>query len=141
MSENKLSDAQEDMAVDMILNLDTMSSIQKKLGFKTRQLFSKYLADNPIFLQKIEAAKALTCAFLEDELLTCAQDYPKDISRVKMESIARVLKYRDPKKYGDKLDMSVTHTIDIAGSLDKADKRMLDVTPINVVPLLKHDKK
>lgn len=136
MAEFKLSDDQENKAIDMVLNLDPMDNVRKELGFKSRQKFAKYLADNPLFLSKIEAAKQLSCYYLEDDLLSCADKFNKEYARVKMEAIAKMLKFRDPKKYGDKLDMSVTHTIDIAGSLDRASKRMIDVTPINVLPIL-----
>ena len=140
MAEFKLTEEQEELAIDMILMLKQQQEIARKLGFKNRNAYSKYLIKHPEFFEQVERAVVMSCLYLEDDLLAVADDYNKDNARVKMESIARVLKFRNPKKYGDKLDMSVAHTIDISGSLERAEKRIIDVTASNVIAIA-HGKK
>ncbi len=127
-----------DEALDSIIKGNSIRKVAMFLGFKSLNKFSKFLLDNPAVLAEIENARVQACMHLEDELLSVADDYGKDVARTKMDCIAKLLKFRDPKRYGDKLDMSVTHTIDISGSLLRAEQRVIDVIPIqNVLPIKK----
>lgn len=139
MAEIKLTEEQEDEIFELITRTDKLAYIGKQYGF-TRSGFAKYMAKHPDFFAKVERARAATCMYLEDDLLSCADDNDPKVARVKMESIAKILKYRDPKRYGDKIDMSVNHTIDISGSLERAERRIIDVTASNVIAIA-HGKK
>lgn len=136
MAEYKLTPEQEDLAFDLILNTEKQANIARQLGFKNRTAYQKYIVNNPDFFELCERARAAACWFLEDQLLFVADDYDGKVARTKMDCIAKILAYRDPKRYGNKMDLNVTQTIDISGALDRAERRVIDVTaPGNVVSI------
>lgn len=135
MAIKRLSEELEEIAFDMTLDLERQRDIATRIGLGSQSAYVRYMAKFPDFQAKIHAARSAACSILEEQLLYCADDYDKDSARVKMESISRTLKFIDPKRYGDKLNLDVSLQIDIAGSLERAEQRLIDVTSTNVFAL------
>ncbi len=107
------------------------------LGFKTTLQFYTYRKVYPDFGSDFEDARTSFCDTLEDQLLSMPLEMKNArVADVLSRNIQQVLKYRNPKRYGDKVDLNVTQTIDIAGSLDRAERRVLEAGAVsNVVQI------
>lgn len=128
--------------IDWVLD-DVFSGVQidqtlKKIGF-TRREFNSYLKANPEFREQFDKAMLDACPFLENDLLNIYKrvDDAK-LARVALESINKILVFRDPAKYSQKLDISMNQTISIRSNLDASTKRIegliKDAQPIALEP-------
>lgn len=132
----RLTPEQEDQAIDCVLEGHTLEGISCTLGLNGKRKLVRYLATYPDFMEKFQAALDAQCIDLEEQLLNVADEYGKDVARVKMESIARVLRFRNPKRYGDKTQIELNLTVDISKALERAEGRVIEATVIsNVVEL------
>ncbi len=121
----RLSPELEEKAYEMILDGETLDNIAVALGLKTRRTFQRYQLQHPEFLELCDRARIAECQYIEEEIRHVASKYSKDYARVELEALTRILKFRDPKKYGDRVNLDSNITIDIAGSLDRAERRVV----------------
>ncbi len=131
----RLSKELEEEALELAIKGDTYAKISKLLGFTTDMAFFRYREIYPDFNLALTRARAAACDGLEDQLLRCAESHDPKAARVKMESIAKILAYRNPQKYGNRVDLNVTQTIDIVGSIERAERRVKEINKTDLVAL------
>jgi hypothetical protein len=121
---------------------DAMSTLQidqtlRKVNF-TRRQFSRYLKANPAFKAEYEQALLDSCAFLENDLLNIhkVEDDAK-MASIRITAIQKALAYRQPEKYGNKIDLSLNQTVSIKSNVEKANERLTqtlrDVVPLTLI--------
>lgn len=129
---------------------ESLRSICKAEGMPHIQTVYKWLENNDCLATKYAHARANQADFYADDIVEIA-DTESDPNKAKVMIEARkwyAAKLR-PKVYGDKLDIAVTHTLDLSGALDEARQRLaqssapiLDITPNHgnaVTSALPHD--
>lgn len=128
---------EEERAIMLVFEGEYLKNIAKILGFNTNHEFSKYMRKNVEFKQRMDEAIIDSCPFLEEQLLSIPYKYREEpkVAEQLCKSIIQLLKYRDSKRYGDKTQIDVSMTLDIAGALGRAEQRMIDVTAGNVIAL------
>lgn len=131
----RLSTDAEDEAIDGVISGYTLEGIAAGAGFSNKGQLLRYLAKYPEFMARFENALAAQCIDLEEQLLNCADKYDKDVCRTKMESISRILKFRNRKRYGDKTEVEMNLTVDISGALERAERRVGEIVESNVVQI------
>ncbi len=66
--------------------------------------------------------------FLEDDLLNIHVLEPDSkMARVRLEALVKVLAFRNPAKYSQRLDVSVNQTISIRHALENSNVRIIDL--------------
>lgn len=125
----------EEAAFDMILEGKSLDEIAQAMGLGSRRRFQKYCMKYAEFQEACDRARLAQCLYLEEQMLKVCDDYNDKYAKTQLEALAKILKYRDPKKYGEKVNLEVAVTVDISGSLNRAEQRMIDVTASNVIAL------
>lgn len=120
----------------MFLGGKNLGEIATFMGFGSIQSLQRYTIAHPEFAEQIERARLMECVRLEEEFRNVTKEFDDaGMARVQVEVISKLLKWRDQKKYGDKTQIDMNINIDISGSLEKAEKRVIDVTYSNVLAL------
>lgn len=138
MGARKLTQEEQDIAFEYALQGVSLAKTAKTLGFSNDMAFHRYCLNDPVFAKELDAMRARSCPHLEDKMLeipeTCGD---AKIGRVQMEVLGRILAYRNPLRYGNKVDITMTQTVDIGSSLARMQSRLaatyasqIDVTPI-----------
>lgn len=125
---------QKELAYEYAITGISLAKTAESLGFKSIWQFNCFCEANPEFKNTLYAARNNALPHMEDKMLaikdTCTD--PK-LARVEMECLARVMSYRDPGRYGNRVDVNVHQTLDISGSLARIDAQIAttyrDVTP------------
>lgn len=125
----KKTDEQEDKAIDAILEGKKLHDVAVAMGLNSRVALQKYLIMFPEFMQRFDRAKFADCARLEEEFEHICDKFRPDYGRNQIEIIRRLLMWRNPQKYGEKQQIDMKMEVDISGALDRAQKRLVDVTP------------
>lgn len=123
----RLSPELEDQAIDGVLEGHSLEGIACTIGFTGKPKLMRYIAKYPEFGARFQNALAAQCIDLEEQLLNVADHYEKDVARTKMESITRILKFRDRKRYGDKTEIDMSLSVDISGAIDAAERRVAEI--------------
>lgn len=121
----------QEVILERISNGKTLSAVRKELNINPREWWETIQQD-PLFAEDIKNARLHACEALADNVLTIADDYsdPQQ-ARIKLESVSKYLGWMDPSRYGNRIDIAVTQTIDIAGAIERATQRIaIDVTPL-----------
>lgn len=139
MGFKRISAEQESIAIDRLVAGDSLTNVSALLGFKSHQQFFRYRRAFPEFDAQCLEARLMNCEIREDELLNIVETYPDPKQAdVASRAIMRVLSYRDPRRYGEKMDLNVNQTVDISGALARAERVVLDAS--KVIPLLPSKK-
>jgi hypothetical protein len=135
-----LTEEQIEMAIESVLRGDTLARTGELLGFKTRMEFHDYLRRHPFLDEKVRAARIDGCIHLEDRMLNVTKEVEDPrLARVQVEAYAKVMGYRNPQRYGNRIDVNLTQTVDIGSSLAKMQER-LDATYRDVTPAIEGAK-
>lgn len=129
----RLTPEQEDEILDCVISGHTLEGLACSNGFTGKPQLMRYLAKYPDFQARFQNALSAQCIDLEEQLLHVADTYEKDLARTKLESISRILKFRDRKRYGDKTEVELNVTLDISGALDRAERRVEQIAETNVL--------
>lgn len=129
----------EELAFDMILDGKSLDDIAQAMGLGTRRRFQKYMIKFEDFSQMMERARLAECQYLEEQMLSVCTDYSDKYAKIQLEALAKILKFRDPKRYGDKMNVDVAMSVDISGALSRAEKRLIDVTNVIALPVAVRD--
>lgn len=132
----RMSEDDEEKCINMVFESVPLYKLCKHVGM-TIQSFQRYCVRFPDFNDKIQEAMIMNCAVLEDELLSLCDSYNWKEAEIRGKHIVQVLKYRNRARYGDKQELQIHQTIDISTALNEAMSRVIDVTPKNVVPLIR----
>jgi hypothetical protein len=133
-STTRLSQEQEQVIFDKVLEGSKLIDISKLIGF-SRYEFVTYRKNFPEFNDKLEAARNDYCDYLEDMLLDLPTRYDSDTAKQLSTNIMKILEYRNPKRYSPKFQHDIQVTVDISGSLDRAERRVLESNISNVIAI------
>ena len=129
-TEKSLTADQKNWVIDCLFNSYRSDIALKKIDMSRRE-FAGYLRRDHEFRLEYEQALRDSCTFLENDLLNIDKivDHHKMASAM-VNSISKVLAFRNPEKYGPKLDLNVSAVISIKQNLAEANSRLLrDVSP------------
>ena len=133
-TDRKLTENELDWLIEDTFKGLSIDETLKKLEFRGRREFHQFLKNNPEIREKVEEAKIDSCDYLENDILNLHRKVKGDhkLARVLLDALIRVLQFRKPEKYGNKIDVSM-NVVSIAGNIEKANERvkalMKDVTP------------
>lgn len=107
----------------------------KRLGFTSKPAYWFFLRKNEQIKKELEVARFDSCMFIEDDLLNLHEICPDaKMARVRMEILCRILAFRNPSKYSQRIDVNMNQNVSVRIALDGANDRMLqfmkDVTLI-----------
>ena len=130
-----LTEEQKELAYELAIQGISLAKIANALGFPNDMAFHRYCKLNDTFKNELDAVRVASCDHMEDKILaipdTCAGE-PK-IGRVMLECYSSVMRFRNPNRYGNKVAIDVTQTLDISGSLSRIDEQIAstyrDITP------------
>ncbi len=133
MSARQLTEDETAMALEMYTMGERLKTIAEKLNFKDLMEFFRYRQRNPCFDKLLLNTRAQGNELMEEEIRFAAEDFHNPhTARIKVDALNRLLKFRDPAKYGDKVDINLNQTVDISQSLARMQTRLAgayDVTP------------
>jgi len=121
----------------------SIKSIAEELGVSVSTL-ARWRVDNPQLHDEVMRAQETGFELLADSLLTIDEEIT-DVQRAKLKSdnIKWILSKRHARRYGDRIDVNITETIDITAALDEAKRRVLqpicnptEVIDVQVVDLI-----
>lgn len=120
---------------------DTFEGVQidqtlQKVGFNRTQ-FSQYLNDLPEKKAEYDKAQIDSCKFIENDILNAHKKYkdPK-VAKLAIDAAKMILAFRNPEKYGNKIDLNVNKTVSIKAAISMANERVAKlVKDIVVIPL------
>lgn len=123
-----LSLAEEEQAYTMAITGDSLTNIAKALGFAHDYEFYRFRLAHPDFSKLLDGARDASNAHFEDKMLRVTEtEASPHAARVKLDAYGRVMGYRNPQRYGtNRIDMSVTTTVDIGSSLARMQARLDD---------------
>lgn len=137
----ELTEDEIQLALEDGISGETLTKTAETLGFNSKMAFHNYCKRNPVFAKDLQAARLASTDHLEDRMLklieTC--DDPK-LMRAQMEVLGRVLAYRKPGTYGQRIDVNMNQTSDIGASLARMEQRIAGAyntalnAPIDVTP-------
>jgi hypothetical protein len=104
---------------------DLLKHALQKAGIG-RAMFSSVLAGQRELAARLARAQEFSADFLVDDAIEAARNEP-DVMRARViaENNRWAASRRNSKKYGDRIDLNVTQTLDISGTLLEARQRML----------------
>jgi hypothetical protein len=102
----------------------TLTSACKSLKIKRGSVYNALLR-HPQLLDVFALAREANAEAMADETIKIA-DSEKDAqkARVRVDVRKWIARCNNPKKYGEKLDLNVTQTVDIVGAMSEANARM-----------------
>ena len=117
-------------AVELAVQGASTAKIAERLGLSS-YAFWEYRQNVPLFSNKYEIARIEGMESLADGLLTIVDRYDDvQAARLQSDNTKWLLSKRNAKKYGDRLDVNVSQTVDISGALNEAlNRAAIDITP------------
>lgn len=133
-----MSNKKEVKAIEMASDGETMETISRMLGFKSVLYFNKYREAYLDFSEQLDAARNARGDYMEDQIIN-VQNLTSDpkMADVLSKNLMKVAAVRKPQRYGDKLDLNINQTIDISGSLERAERRVIEAgkDPTNIITM------
>lgn len=124
------NDEQKTVIIEKAATGQSLVSICRELGINRAGLFYATQED-PLFQKKLENARMSHAEDLEDSLLNLADNLNTLVdvgaARIKSENIKSVLAFRNPRRYGNKIDLNVNAKIDLSSVLAAADARIIPI--------------
>lgn len=123
----ELSQATQDKIIELAeTGLDVTSiCIRAGIGETT---FIRFRTRDPAFAARWELARQASSEILADRLLTLGEDvdsvHSAMAAKLRSDNIRSVVAWRNPRVYGQKLNVDVTHSIDLSGALIQANNRV-----------------
>lgn len=136
MAKKRLSNELEELAFDMVLDGFKLDDIAKKLGLTGRKGLQRYQIYFPEFQELFQRARLAECDYLEERVRYVLDDYSVDAAKIQLEVLTRLLKWRDPKRYGDRQQIDMNVSIDVLGSLERANQRVVEAMKTNVIEMV-----
>lgn len=123
----QLTEEQIEHILDLAVEGLPIHHIAQRAGIPVGKL--RYLVDTDYNNLALRYARARDLGFdvMTDRLLTITEEEP-DIYKARLvsDNVKWIAAKRKPKVYGDKVDVSVTHTVDISSALTEARQRALN---------------
>lgn len=112
-------------------------TIRKLSTITTRREFNEYLKRDLDFAEQYRQCLVESCMFLENDMLSvnkrCKGDYK--LARVMLDQLVKVLQFRNPERYGNKLDVKV-ETVSLKFNLENANKRVQEIIAAEYRPAI-----
>lgn len=132
----KLTEEQREELIETCFSIKPIFTTACKFGFTTKNGFQTYLRNNPEFWSVIKQARIDACDFIEEELLEIPDKYDSKMAKVALDMYCRVLAFRVPSKYSQRIDMNVNNNISIQHNIVSANDRLTsllkDVAPVMI---------
>ena len=120
-----LTAEEKELALKLTLENVSQRNIAKQLGFKDQGSYIRCKKRDPIFLEEVQSMRQESANDLALSTLSLADDYANPLAaRVKFECIKWYTSVCYPEVYGEKLNVAINHTVDIAAALHTATKRV-----------------
>lgn len=105
----------------------TIESLLKKYDTNAKA-FYVFIDKVPLLSQEYARAQIAKAEMVVDQIIDIA-DNDEDANRARVRTDARkwYASKMQPKKYGDRIDLNITESVDIAGALSDAKARVLSV--------------
>lgn len=136
LNPTSLTPEQEEIFFEDALACIPMYETAQKLGFTSKYTLFTYCTKNPEFHSKIKQARLDACDFIEDQMWQIPEKYDAKKAKVVLDMYCRLLAFRNPAKYSQRIDLNVNQTVSIRYNLEAADSRvkelLRDVTPIAI---------
>ena len=137
MGTRKLTPEEQERAFQLAIEGQSYRNISKSLGFNCDMNFFDYRQREPEFERRLTCARQAGNILIEDEIREVADTYDDpQRARVKMESLCRILAFRDPAKYSQKVDITMHQTISLSSDIANANARIEALLQRDVTPLL-----
>jgi hypothetical protein len=117
----ELSPEEQELALNAALACKSMGKISESLGFNDPMAFHRYCKKHPLFLTELQSTRTHAFEELAYSVLTLHEQHDDpQIMRAVLDSIKSFLSWMEPAKYGPRMDLNITQTIDIAGAIERA---------------------
>lgn len=124
---DRLSPNEEEWILEDTFQLVRIDQTLQKVNMSRRQ-FSRYLKDFPDFAAKFKEAEIESCPFIENDMLNLYKKLDDHkMARVALEAMNKVLVFRNPSRYSQKIDVSVSQQISIRTAIDASNSRIQDM--------------
>lgn len=126
-------------AIEAIASGDTLKSALANVRLTAWQLNNALSSDRELALSYARAQE-IRADLLADQIITIADDETKDPHRARNQINARqwIASKHHSKRYGDRIDLNVTQTIDIGSTLQEARARLL--RPMSDQLVIEHEE-
>ena len=126
-SRDRLTENEEEWLLEDVFKSIRIDESLSKVNMSRRQ-FSRYLKDFPDFAKKFEDAQVDSCYFLENDMLNAHKKVsdPK-LARVVIEAMNKVMVFRNPGRYSQKIDVSVNQQISIRETITAGNTRITEM--------------
>lgn len=127
-SPRSLKPEQVELLIDDALNGRHMVESAKKLGFISRYTLWDFLRRNPDINDQLKLARFESCMFLEDDLLNIHVLEPDaKMARVRSDNLVKVLAFRNPATYSQRLDLNLNQNISMKLNIEGANTRIIEM--------------
>lgn len=108
-----------------------------------RSTFTAYRAKDSSRQAAFARARVDSCEPLEDAMIRTAQEAADGVrnpqgAKVYVDTLARIVAFRDPAKYGAKLEMTVNGNLSLRDALDKRPRLIGDSSTIADAQVIEH---
>ena len=129
-----LTDQEKDDIIEQVCLGKVYTRICDDMGITRRSLREAMFKD-PLFKEKMELARVDATDDLADSLLTvtdgCETLVQVGCAKIKSENIKAVVGFRNPNKYGNRVDININQRLDLSSVLAAADARIVHVRDHN----------
>ena len=133
-----LDPAKKEYVLAQVASGRSMKGIIRELGFKPSIIWNMCEKDT-VFRDRLSRARIQGVDSLVDDILEISDQEP-DVqrARLKTDNIKWIASKLQPNKYGDRIDVNVTNSIDLNQAMVEARKRMMAKMPqaIDITPQL-----
>lgn len=122
----KLTDQQRTQALLLAEDQYTLAQIAQQIGLNHKQALIDCRKRDPQFEMEFQSARVRSCEAIEDAALDLANMPLEEVKRAEflLKLYQWVTGVRNPSRYGAKLDVHVTQTLDITAALASSDARL-----------------
>ena len=116
-----------DSICERLVNGESMRRISADPGMPSRSTMLRWMADIPEFEAKCARARLMQADTMDDMVVDVIDSVDEDNAhsmKVKLAAIQWRAAKLNPKKYGERLDLNHSGSVDIASKLDAADRRL-----------------
>lgn len=126
-------------AIEAVANGDTLKSALANVSLTASALNHLMSGDRELALAYVRAQE-IRADLLADEILTIADNEAKDPHHARNQINARqwIASKHHTRRYGDRIDLNVTQTIDIGSTLAEARARI--VRPVSDQLIIEHEE-
>lgn len=115
-------------AIEAVANGDTLKSALANRKLSAWQLHQAISSDRELALAYVRAQE-IRADLLADQIIDIADDDERDPHRARNQIQARqwIASKHHSKRYGDRIDLNVTQTIDVSATLSEARSRLITI--------------